>query len=75
MRIVHSPERVMPSIAVGAIIQWSGGMTSTQIPIMKLSVCLTLVAETFHRASPVFAHSGAIDSNECNAEKQLRHCL
>ena len=72
---MHSSERVMPSIAVGAIVQWSGGMTSTQIPIMKLSVCLTLVAETFHRASPVFAHSGAIDSNECNAEKQLRHCL
>ena len=75
MRIVHSPERVMPSIAVGAIVQWSGGMTSTQIPIMKLSVCLALVAETFHSASPVFAHSGATDSNECNPEKQLRYCL
>ena len=69
MRIVHSPERVMPSIAVGAIVQWSGGMTSTQIPIMKLSVCLALVAETFHSAPPVFAHSGATDSNECNVEK------
>ena len=74
MRIVHSPERVMPSIAVGAIIQWSGGMTSTQIPMMKLSVCLALVAETFHSASPVFTHSGAIDSNKCNAGKQPRHC-
>lgn len=49
-------------------------MTSAQIPIMKLSVFLALVAATFLCTSPVFAHSGGTDSNGCHAGKQPRHC-
>ena len=44
--MMHSHERVMPFIAVGAIVKWSGGvMTSTHLQIVKLfsGICVAAV--------------------------------
>ena len=46
MRIVHSPERVMPSIAVWAIVQWSGGMNFKHLEAMKLFSAVAVLAIT-----------------------------
>ena len=43
--MMYSLERVMPCIAVGAIVRWSGGMTSTHLQIVKLfsGICVAAV--------------------------------
>ena len=74
MRVLHAPERVMPSIAVGAIVEWSGGMTSTQHPYqMKLFstiatavvISIAIISTTSEaRARPLRApHSGTCSFN------------
>ena len=43
--MLHVPERVMPFIAVKAIVEWSEGMTSTQhLNQMKLSAFVAIAA-------------------------------
>jgi len=44
--MLQSPERVMPSIAVGTIVQESGGMNSTHLEAMKQFSAVAVLAIT-----------------------------
>ena len=72
--LLHAPERVTPSIAVGSIVEWSGGMTSTQhLHQMKLFsaiatavvISIAIISTTSEaRARPLRApHSGTCSFN------------
>ena len=60
--MLHVPVRVKPSIAVGAIVKGSGGMTSTQhLNQMKLSAFVAaaaVIGASFIAPNPAEARNG-----------------
>ena len=76
--MLHAPERVMPSIAVGAIVKWSGGMTSTQhlyqMNFKKVIIAAGLIAAagimTGCDSRPTLDRSVVEGYNNCIAAKK-----